>query len=68
MLLYCVGVSPGRDPYPRLCQDRARRRELQACRPAELTDGDMVEMRGNVDTLPVGGGRYCGAHEKSLNA
>ena len=43
-------------------------RVVENCLPVELTDEDMVEMRGIMEALPVGGERYGGAHEKLLNA
>ncbi|KAF1943011.1 Aldo/keto reductase [Clathrospora elynae] len=35
---------------------------------SELTDGEMLELREALDTFPIAGERYGGAHEKLLNA
>lgn len=43
-------------------------RVIENCAAASLTDEDMVEIQKILDTLPVCGERYGGAHEKLLNA
>lgn len=43
-------------------------RIIENCKPAALTDEDMVEIQKILDTLPISGDRYGGAHEKLLNA
>lgn len=43
-------------------------RVVENTHPAVLTDADLVEIRTILDTLPIGGERYGGAHEKFLNA
>ncbi|CAF9941029.1 MAG: Pyridoxine 4-dehydrogenase [Heterodermia speciosa] len=36
-------------------------------KPASLTDGELADIQMILDTFPVGGERYGGAHEKLLN-
>ena len=43
-------------------------RVVENCKVASLTDEDMAEIQKILDTLPVSGERYGGAHEKLLNA
>ncbi|EMR63239.1 putative pyridoxal reductase protein [Eutypa lata UCREL1] len=43
-------------------------RVVENTHPAVLTDADLVEIRTILDTLPISGERYGGAHEKFLNA
>ena len=43
-------------------------RVIENCKAASLTDEDMAEIQKILDTLPVSGERYGGAHEKLLNA
>lgn len=43
-------------------------RVIENCKPASLTDQDMAEIQNVLDTLPVSGERYGGAHQKLLNA
>lgn len=43
-------------------------RVVENCRPASLSNGDMAEIQTILDTLPVSGERYGGAHERFLNA
>ena len=38
------------------------------CKVASLTDEDMEEIQRILETLPISGERYGGAHEKLLNA
>ena len=41
---------------------------IENCKAASLTDEDMAEIQKILDTLPISGERYGGAHEKLLNA
>ncbi|KAI9705131.1 MAG: Pyridoxine 4-dehydrogenase [Candelina mexicana] len=43
-------------------------RVIENCKVASLTDEEMDEIRKILDTLPIAGERYGGAHEKLLNA
>lgn len=43
-------------------------RVIENCKTTSLTDEDMAELQNIIDTLPVSGERYGGAHEKLLNA
>ncbi len=43
-------------------------RVTENCKTASLTDEDMAEIQKILDTLPISGERYGGAHEKLLNA
>ena len=43
-------------------------RVIENCKVASLTDGDMAEIQKILETLPITGERYGGAHEKLLNA
>lgn len=43
-------------------------RVIENCKPASLTNEDEGEIQKILDTLPVSGERYGGAHEKLLNA
>ena len=43
-------------------------RVIENCSATSLTDEDMAEIQEILDTLPVAGERYGGAHEKLLNA
>ncbi|MCJ1389951.1 Pyridoxine 4-dehydrogenase [Xylographa bjoerkii] len=43
-------------------------RVIENCKVASLTDEDLTELQKILDTLPVSGERYGGAHEKMLNA
>ncbi|MCJ1477624.1 Pyridoxine 4-dehydrogenase [Lambiella insularis] len=42
-------------------------RVVENCKAAVLTDEDMAEIQKILDSLPVSGERYGGAHEKLLN-
>ena len=43
-------------------------RVIENCKVTSLADEDMAEIQKILDTLPVSGERYGGAHEKLLNA
>ncbi|KAK0613723.1 NADP-dependent oxidoreductase domain-containing protein [Immersiella caudata] len=43
-------------------------RVVENCRPAELTDEEMIEIKRVLDAFPVSGQRYGGVHEKFLSA
>ncbi|KAF2722628.1 putative aldo/keto reductase [Polychaeton citri CBS 116435] len=43
-------------------------RVIENCKASPLTDDDMTELQKILDTLPISGERYGGAHEKFLNA
>ena len=43
-------------------------RVIENCKPASLTDEDEAEIQNILDTLPISGERYDGAHEQFLNA
>ncbi|KAK6952494.1 hypothetical protein Daesc_007033 [Daldinia eschscholtzii] len=58
-------VSQGAIPIPG--STRAER-IIENARAAELTDEELVEIQRILDTLPIGGERYGGSHEKFLNA
>lgn len=43
-------------------------RVIENCKATSLTDEEMTEIQKILDTLPISGQRYGGAHEKLLNA
>ena len=43
-------------------------RVVENCKVVSLTNEDMAEIRNMLETLPIYGERYGGAHEKLLNA
>ncbi|OTB17133.1 hypothetical protein K445DRAFT_74350 [Daldinia sp. EC12] len=58
-------VSQGAIPIPG--SSRAER-VVENTKAAELTTEELVEIQRILDTLPIGGERYGGSHEKLLNA
>ena len=47
---------------------RKAERVIENCKPAVLSDEEMTEIRMILETLPITGERYGGAHEERLNA
>ncbi|KAM7201538.1 NADP-dependent oxidoreductase domain containing protein [Naviculisporaceae sp. PSN 640] len=57
-------VRQGAIPIP---GSKTGSRIIENCTPASLTDFEMAEIKKILDTIPISGQRYGGAHEAMLN-